>query len=302
MRPGPRVAIEIVQHRAAPVALRGRRRRSVKPRPEYRLPGRTQLGDAPRAHAVGQTGLGLALRAQRPERSGQPRKQHEQQQRQRQRQREAARAEHPGCASGQGRTRMGAEQQCRAANPALHQVHGRPQQPLGSQAGRQQQVDPDADDDQAVASRSDLQQLDGTHEDQQRRAGVQSVQGMEHRQHCAGQQRGQADPHRSPRQPRAAVDCRQRPAPRRRRPRRGPDAGSGRGAAARPAGRPRAPVRGPCRCGPIRHPCQSLQAMHGQCPQATLAVRGALVQLQQPFRQPQTEAFARRRRIQDPAG
>ena len=182
--PAPGAPVEVVQHRPAPVAQRRRRYLACELHAEGRIVVGDQLGNAARAHRLGQPGERLRTARDGPERAGQAREEHEQCDRQRQGQQQRAQCHAGGGARGQGRG--GHRAQRRAAHPRLQRIHRRAQQRLPVEAGGQQQEQSRADKHQLVARAAHLQKLQGGHQHQQGRAGGQTVERVEARQHDAG--------------------------------------------------------------------------------------------------------------------
>src|SRR5665213_698641 len=97
----PRVAVEVVQYRSAPVALLGRGYGARKMHAEHRVVGVRKLGDAARTHAVAKTGDRVVIAGQRPEAPRQAR--NEQEQYERKRKRQCQGAQRQSCRSARGK-------------------------------------------------------------------------------------------------------------------------------------------------------------------------------------------------------
>jgi len=83
-RPAPGAAVELVQHRPTPVALHGRRQRTIEADAEGYLARDAEVRDLARRHLVAEPGARRLPGRHAPERARQAREQHEQQQRERQ--------------------------------------------------------------------------------------------------------------------------------------------------------------------------------------------------------------------------
>ena len=192
----PGAAVEVVQHRAAPVALFGRRHGPEELGTKGRIVVGRELQDAARAHAVGQARLRLLAARNRPERSRQAREEYEQQQRQRQRQQQRAPCQ-PQRRGGRELRVADHRERC-AAQPHLERVQGRAPQVLAVEAGGEQQEQRRTHHDHLVACAARLEQLQCRHQQQERGACGKAIERVEPRQHHRDQ---------SERQQRAAGDA-----------------------------------------------------------------------------------------------
>ena len=197
----PGAAVEIPQHRAAPVQRVGGGGRLAgavdELHPEGDLVGQRKLAEIARTHAVGQAGLCRALLRQTPERTLQTRKQHEQQQRQRQRLRQqaACRGER-GARVGRG-LEVGDHRRDQRDGGDDHVAgHG---QALRVQEVRHQQEAADEQQAEAVARGSGFQQLGAGQKHQQRDAALRADDAAVLQQHTGDA--GQGEQHGQPARP-----------------------------------------------------------------------------------------------------
>jgi hypothetical protein len=208
----PGTAVEVVQHRSAPVARVARRCGAGEAHAHRRVVELRELGDRARLELVAQPGDRIARVRQRPERARQAREEQEQQQRQRRGQQQQARRLAQRRARGQRLRRARQRQQRRAAQHQLRGVQRQAPQGLGVQAGGEQQEQGAAGQEGEVARPRRLEELERAHRHQQRRAGGETVERAEGREHgeCQRHQRGIA---RRPAGQLPAAGTRRAPAP-----------------------------------------------------------------------------------------
>ena len=174
----PGKAVEIAQHRTAPIALHDRGQWTGEPRAQRRLVGFDQPCDSSRAHLFAQSRDRLVIAVDRPEGPGQAWEEQETHDRQRQRAQQLARgfaqqrSRREQCAAGEPAER-------RRTQPQAQGVHRQAPELLPVQAGREQQEQRRPADHIPVAARACLEELGGSHRHQQRGAGGQPVEGSE---------------------------------------------------------------------------------------------------------------------------
>ncbi len=182
----PGAAVEVMQHRAAPVALGRRRRRSLEAHAEGHVVGQGEVGDVARTQGVAEPRCGgVRILRHGPQGAGDPWKEQPHQQGERQRLRQRGRGPAQRRAERRGGAGAGADVGSGVGQAQLHrdgepanpgQVREQPERFALEQGGERQEVDDEGEDVQ-VAAGVGLQQLQAGHERQQRRARAESVEG-----------------------------------------------------------------------------------------------------------------------------
>ena len=175
-RPTPAAAVELVQHRPAPVPLLRCRRCTAEAHAERHVARRAQVRDVAQRHFVVEPGAGLRAGVDAPERAGQPWEQQEQRERDRhglQQQHECA----PRKVHGRRRSRIGVHPHERdGRQERAAEQPGQLQQSLVAQQRRVEQEPGDEDQDREVAGAAGLEQLGRRHQHQERRTGLDAVE------------------------------------------------------------------------------------------------------------------------------